>query len=62
MLTYTSQGLKGFEQIRALRLEPEEWSVETGYMTPSLKLKRPALKTKYTKDVAAMYKELEGQS
>lgn len=41
--TARSQGLKGFEQVKALHLEHQQFSVDNGLMTPKFSLKRPAL-------------------
>lgn len=39
--------LKGFEAIRGLMLEPEHFSIENGFLTPSFKYKRPQLQKHY---------------
>lgn len=41
------QKLKGFEAIRALILEPEHFSIENGFLTPSFKYKRQQLQKHY---------------
>jgi long-chain acyl-CoA synthetase len=48
-------GLAHFESIKRVRVVPEEWSVETGEMTPSLKLKRRVVEQKYADEIAAFY-------
>mmetsp|Transcript_9256 Transcript_9256/g.16316 ORF Transcript_9256/g.16316 Transcript_9256/m.16316 type:complete len:660 (-) Transcript_9256:759-2738(-) len=47
--------LKGFEMIKALHIEPTLWSVEDNLLTPTFKLKRPQLKTKYQATIDALY-------
>jgi len=49
--------LKGFEIIKNVYLESEPWTVENNLLTPSMKLKRPAVKKKYQSHIEALYKE-----
>ena len=51
-------GLKGFEIIKALHLEPKAFDVDRGLITPTFKLKRPQLLKYYQKEVDAMYSSL----
>ena len=48
-------GLKGFEQVRAITLCDELFSVENNLITPTFKLKRPQAKERFQRDIAAMY-------
>jgi long-chain acyl-CoA synthetase len=50
-------GLKGFEQIRAVFVASEPFSVENGLITPTFKLKRPQALERYGKEIKAMYAE-----
>ncbi|GAB4818390.1 hypothetical protein N2152v2_005436 [Parachlorella kessleri] len=50
--------LKGFENIKALYLETEAFSIENDLMTPSMKVKRPQLQKHYQKEIDAMYAAL----
>jgi hypothetical protein len=50
-----AKGLKGFEEVKTLHLEPEPFSVENDMMTPSFKLKRNPLLKHYKAQVDAMY-------
>jgi long-chain acyl-CoA synthetase len=52
-------GLRPFEVPRAVALEPEAWTPEGGLMTPTFKLKRPALGSKYKAVVSDLYAGVE---
>ena len=47
--------LANFETIKRFHLVPEEWSLDTGELTPSLKLKRRVVEKKYAAEIAAFY-------
>lgn len=51
-------GLKGFEQISAIHLHPEPFTVENGMMTPTFKLKRPQAQTFFQQALDEMYSKL----
>ena len=44
-----------WEQIKKFELTPEVWSIELGLLTPTLKLKRKAVKERYLKLYNEMY-------
>lgn len=46
-----------WEQVKKFELTPEEWSVEAGHLTPTLKLKRRVIKEKYMDLYNLMYKQ-----
>ncbi|MGA7108825.1 MAG: long-chain fatty acid--CoA ligase [Terracidiphilus sp.] len=48
-------GLANFETIKRFRLVADEWSQESGELTPSMKLKRRVITGKYAKLVDALY-------
>ena len=52
--------LANFETIKKFALVPDEWSLETGELTPSLKLKRRVVQQKYAAEVEAFYAEPQG--
>eukprot|EP00029_Vermamoeba_vermiformis_P011063 TRINITY_DN598_c0_g1_i1.p1 TRINITY_DN598_c0_g1~~TRINITY_DN598_c0_g1_i1.p1 ORF type:complete len:659 (+),score=220.18 TRINITY_DN598_c0_g1_i1:19-1995(+) len=52
-----TEKLKGFEIIKNVYLESEPWTVENNLLTPSMKLKRPAIKKKYQSHIESLYKE-----
>jgi long-chain acyl-CoA synthetase len=41
--------------VKRFRLVAEEWSIETGELTPSMKLKRRAVTARYAAAVDALY-------
>jgi long-chain acyl-CoA synthetase len=47
--------LAHFETIKKVTVVPDEWSVEEGELTPSLKLKRRVISEKYKEQIEAMY-------
>jgi long-chain acyl-CoA synthetase len=50
-------GLANFETIKRFRLVPEEWSQESGELTPSMKLKRRVITERYSGVVAELYED-----
>jgi long-chain acyl-CoA synthetase len=59
--TGREQKLKGFEIIKAVHLEPKEWTTDEDLITTSLKLKRNKLQKKYQAEIDEMYKQLKAQ-
>ena len=53
--TGNDAGLKGFEQVRAIRLCDELFTVENGLITPTFKLKRPQARERFQRDIDEMY-------
>lgn len=51
----TNQSLARYEQIKYFRILPEEVSVENGLLTPTLKLKRREMETRYEEWLDGMY-------
>ena len=49
--------LPPFETIKRLAVVPDEWSVETDELTPSMKLKRRVVEQKYAAEIAAFYQD-----
>jgi long-chain acyl-CoA synthetase len=47
--------LAPFESIKRFTVVPEEWALETGELTPSLKLKRRVIVQRYEPEIAAFY-------
>ena len=48
-------GLANFETVKRFRVVPEEWSLDSGELTPSMKLKRRVITERYAAVVAAFY-------
>jgi long-chain acyl-CoA synthetase len=47
--------LPSYESMKRMHLVPDEWSLEEGELTPSMKLKRRVVEKKYEKEIAAFY-------
>ena len=45
-----------WEQVKAIRLTPEVWSVEGGHLTPTMKVKRKVIMEKYKNLIDDIYK------
>ena len=56
-IDYLNTKLGHWEQIKKFELTPEVWSIELGLLTPTLKLKRKAVKERYIN----LYNELYGR-
>ncbi|WP_348266800.1 long-chain fatty acid--CoA ligase [Edaphobacter paludis] len=48
-------GLSSYESMKRMFVVPDEWSVEEGELTPSMKLKRRVVEKKYEKEIGAFY-------
>lgn len=55
-IAYLNTKLGNWEQIKKIAISPNVWSIEGGELTPTLKLKRKAIKEKYI----ALYNEMYG--
>lgn len=51
-----NKGLAHYETIKKITIVPEEWSVETGDLTPSMKLKRRVVEARYKDAIENMYR------
>lgn len=47
--------LANFETIKRFRLVAEEWTIESGELTPSMKLRRRVIQQKYATEIAEFY-------
>lgn len=52
-------GLKSFEQVKDIYLHPDAFSVQNGLLTPTLKSKRPELRTYFKPQLEDMYMKLD---
>ncbi|RYE23823.1 MAG: long-chain fatty acid--CoA ligase [Sphingobacteriales bacterium] len=43
------------EQIKKFKLMPDEWTIDTGELTPSIKVKRKVIEQKYAHQIESMY-------
>jgi long-chain acyl-CoA synthetase len=50
-----NKGLAPYETMKRVRVVGEEWSVEEGTLTPSMKLKRRVVEKKYVKEIDEFY-------
>ena len=48
-------GLANFETLKRFRVVAEEWTQETGELTPSMKLKRRVITERYAAVIDALY-------
>jgi long-chain acyl-CoA synthetase len=55
----TNEHLGNWEKIKKIELTPEIWSIESGLLTPTLKLKRKAIKEKFIDLYNKMYDHKE---
>jgi long-chain acyl-CoA synthetase len=57
-----NSGLASFEKIVAWELLPEEWTLETGELTPTQKVKRRVINEKYGDVLERLYQESEAKA
>lgn len=50
-----NQTLASVEQIKKFSLLPEDFSIENGELTPTMKIKRKVINTRYQEQIAALY-------
>lgn len=53
--TGTAAKLNGFQLPRQIHVEPVQWSVDNALLTPSMKLKRPSIKSHYQTNIDTLY-------
>ncbi len=50
-----NEGFAQFEQIKKFELVQNPWTIETGELTPSLKVKRKVISKNYESQINGMY-------
>ncbi len=53
--------VQGFEIVKAVHLDPVQFSVEQDLLTPTFKLKRPQLQKHYQSTIDAMYTKVNSK-
>ena len=49
--------LAHFEDMKRIAVVPDEWTIESGELTPSMKMKRRVVEKKYAEQIAAFYQD-----
>ena len=57
IVAHVNSGLAPWETIKRFHVVPDEWAVETGELTPSMKLKRRVVNQRYAAAIQAFYHE-----
>lgn len=58
-IALANKELASFESIKGFFIAPNDFTVESGQLTPSLKLKKKVILNTYKKEIDALYKKLE---
>ncbi len=51
-------GFPGYAQIRRAHFTPEQWTVENGLLTPTMKIKRTKVAERYAKEIDSLFRSL----
>jgi long-chain acyl-CoA synthetase len=51
-----NRSLADFELLKRFTLVPDEWAIDTGELTPSMKLKRRILSERYKEEIASLFR------
>jgi long-chain acyl-CoA synthetase len=55
IVSHVNAKLANFESIKRIKVVAEEWSIDTGELTPSMKLKRRVIAERYAEEIATFY-------
>jgi long-chain acyl-CoA synthetase len=55
IIRHVNAGLPSFETLKRFRIVADEWTLESGHLTPSMKLKRREVTTRYADLIASLY-------
>ena len=55
LIDSVNEGLANFETIKRFQLVPDEWSMDSGELTPTMKLRRRVVAERYAAEIAAFY-------
>lgn len=61
IIEQVNKGLAHYETIKKITIVPDEWSVESGELTPSMKMKRRVVEEKYGRQIEGMYRSDAGK-
>lgn len=54
-VAHHNQNFGSWEQVKKIQLTPEEWTIDSGHLTPTMKLKRKVVTEKYDALIEQMY-------
>ena len=57
-IDHRNQQFGNWEKVKKFELTPDIWSIESGHLTPTMKLKRKVIKEKY----ASLYNRIYGNN
>jgi len=60
VIAESMEGFAQFEKVKKYILLPNEFTIESGELTPSLKVKRSVVEKRYSDLIESMYQEVEG--
>jgi len=60
--TWKQANLKKIEHIEAVKLIPDEWTAENGYLTAAMKVQRQKVEKEHEKEIEKLYKKMDSES
>jgi long-chain acyl-CoA synthetase len=55
VVAHLNESLINLEKVKKIHLLPEEWSPESGELTPTLKNKRAVIEKKFAREIGDMF-------